>query len=283
MRDTIASMNFTHFLKNGALLPLTDATISIENIQFQYGFGVYESLRVRNGVIYFASQHAQRLMESARLIGLEHPYYAEQIVTFITDVVEKNSVQSLNIKILLIGGRTAEESLLFILPLAPLFPDRKLYSKGASVETTPYRRFTPNAKTLNMLPSYLAYTKAQKNGYYDALFVDEGMILEGTRTNFFAIKNSSLITPPKETVLDGVTRQAVIMIARKNGFTVREEKIPFDTLSDFDGAFLTSTSSKIIPLVQIDDFRYKEIPSRLKELMKCFDTFLEDSKGIFPK
>jgi branched-chain amino acid aminotransferase len=277
-------MNFTHFLKNGELLPLTEATIPVNNIQLQYGFGVYESLRVRNGIIYFAPQHAQRLMESARLIGLEHSYNAEQIGGFITEVVEKNGVGSLNIKILLIGGKSAHDSLLFILPLSPLFPDRKLYSKGATVETNQYRRFMPNAKTLNMLQSYLAYTKAQKNGHYDALLLDDDdTILEGTRTNFFAIKDSRLITAPVETVLDGVTRQTVIIVARKNGFTMQDEKIPLDTLSEFDGAFLTSTSSKILPLTKIDNFTFSAIPQKLKDLMKYYDEFLEESKGIFPE
>jgi len=270
-------MNFTHFSKNGELLPLTDATISLHNIHFQYGFGVYESLRVRNNIIYFAKQHAQRLLESARLIGLEHLYKAEQIVTFIQNVVEKNGVESLNIKILLIGGRSAEDTLLFILPLSPLFPDRKLYSKGATVETTYYRRFMPNAKTLNMLPSYLAYKKAQKHGHYDALLLDDDdTILEGTRTNFFAIKDSLVITPPVETVLDGVTRQTVMSVAKKNNFTVKEEKIPLKNLFEFDGAFLTSTSSKIMPLIQIDDFTFPEINQKIKELMKFYDAFLEN-------
>lgn len=276
-------MNFTHFLKNGELLPLSEATISIRNIQFQYGFGVYESLRVRNSVIYFAQQHAERLIESAKIIDLKHNYNAEQIVKFIYDVVEKNDVASLNIKILLIGGKDANDAFLFILPLSPLFPDRKLYSHGATVETVHYRRFLPNAKTLNMLPSYMAYTRAQKNGHYDALLIDDdNTILEGTRTNFFAIKDSTLLTPPTEMILDGVTRQAVILIAQKNGFTVKEEKFSLSRLPEFDGAFLTSTSSKIIPLVQVDTFSFQQIPEKLKELMKAFDSFLENSNGCFP-
>jgi len=140
----------------------------------------------------------------------------------------------------------------------------------------------PNAKTLNMLQIYLFFTKARKNGHYDAVFLDtDNTILEGTRTNLFVIKDSTLVTPPKEFVLDGVIRQTLIATAQKNGFTVKEEKIPLSDLENFDGAFLTSTSTKILPLVKIDDFIFPEIPQKLKELMKMYDDFLDTSKGVF--
>lgn len=276
-------MSFGYFSKNGEILPLSEATISIQNIQFQYGFGVYESLRVRKGIIYFAKQHLARLLESARIIGLEHPYTSEQLIGFLHEVVQKNEATDCNIKMLLVGGKSIDDALLYILPLAPLFPDRKLYSHGATVETVHYRRFLPKAKTLNMLPSYLSYAKARKNGHYDALLLDDDdTILEGTRTNFFAITGTTLITPPRESVLEGVVRDVVLYLAKKHGFTVKEEKIPYIDLSMFDGAFLTSTSSKIMPLVHIDALRF-EIPEKVKELMKHYDAFLDASNGVFPE
>jgi len=219
-------VTFTHFSKNGELLPIEDAVISVRDLHFQYGFGVYESLRVRNSIVYFIDMHVDRLLESARIIGLEHPYSQGQIIDFIKKVSEKNNLESANIKMLLIGGKTAEESNLYIFPVLPLYPDRKLYKKGATAQTVQFHRFLPNAKTLNMLPSYLFFTKARKEGHYDAVFIDDdGNILEGTRTNFFAIKDTTLITPPKEFVLDGVIRQTLIATAKKNGFTGKREKI----------------------------------------------------------
>lgn len=275
-------MRFQYFSKNGFILPFSDAVIPLENITYQYGFGVYETLKVRNKILYFVKQHVERLIQSAKIIGLEHVFVHKQIQSYIHELNDKNDVQSCNLKILLIGGKTVDNSLLFILPLAPIFPDRKLYSKGATAETVCYERFLPNAKTLNMLPSYLFYTKVKKNGHYDALFLDkQNNILEGTRTNFFAIKGNTLITPPKEKVLEGVTEQTVIAVAKKNGFEVREEEIPYSKLSSFDGAFLTSTSSKIIPIIQIDDLKFSEIPVELKRLRKLYDDFLDKSKGVF--
>ena len=274
-------MKYPYFSKNGKLLPVSTATISLDSIEFQYGFGVYETLKVRNGILYFAKEHVNRLLESAKIITLGHSFSAENIIAFIKALIVKNTIESCNIKILLIGSKIPEDSLLIILPLAPLFPDRKLYSNGVSVETVHYERFLPNAKTLNMLPSYLFYMKASKNGHYDALYVNSNdCILEGTRTNFFGLQGTALITPPKECVLDGVTRQTVIAVAKKNGFSIKEEKIPLNKIASLDGAFLTSTSSKIIPIRQIDLFQLA-IPAKLKDLMQMYDAFLQASKGIF--
>lgn len=276
------NMNYPYFLKNGRILPMTEAVIPLQNINFQYGFGVYETLKVRNKILYFTNQHIDRLLKSAEIISLVHLFTNEQIALFIHELISKNNIESCNIKILLIGGKTPSSAEIFILPLAPLFPDRKLYSHGASVITEKFERFLPNAKTLNMLPSFLFYSNAQKNNCYDSLLIDNnGNILEGTRTNFFTIKDSLLFTPPAAKILEGVTRATIIATAKKNGFTIIEENIHLSKLNNYDGAFLTSTSSKIIPLIQIDNFRYLSIPPQLKELIKIYNEFLDTCKGIF--
>ena len=274
-------MNFHYFSKNGELLPVEQAHISLFNVAYSYGFGVYETIKVRNGTPYFVDQHVERLEKSAEIIGLEHPYTQEQIKNFIAALLQKHThIAAGNIKLLLIGAEQKEDAQLFILLLSPLFPDRKLYTHGATVITAKYQRIFPNAKTLNMLGSYLAYKKAKSQGCYDALLLDEeSNILEGTRTNFFAIKNTTIFTPPKEQVLEGVTRATVIAVAKQNGFRVEETAISVKQMETFDGAFLTSTSTKIIPIKQIDDMIFENIPENVKHVMKLYDTFLDTSGG----
>lgn len=277
-------MNGQYFSRNGQLLPISDALISVENISYQYGFGVYETIKIRNKTLYFLQQHVERLLQSAKLVYLDHNFTAKQIKVYIHELIKKNNVTSCNIKILLIGGKITSDNFLFILTSSPLFPDKKLYLYGTAISTVSFERFLPNAKTLNMLPSYLFYAEANKQKHYDKLLIDRyGNILEGTRTNVFVIQGNILITPPKDTVLNGITRQTVIAVAKKNGFAVKEEKIPLFSLDDFDGAFLTSTSSKIIPIIQVDNFKFLEISSELKKLMRIYDEFLKTSKGIFVK
>lgn len=275
-------MAFRYFSRNGILLPYSGAIVPLDNIAYQYGFGVYESLQIRKNVLYFAKQHVDRLIQSAKLIQLEHLFRPQEIVSYIEKLVDKNNIGNCNIKILLVGGKVASDSTLFILPLPPLFPYKKSYTHGVTTETVHYERFLPNAKTLNMFRSYIYFTDASKHRNYDVLFLDmRDNILEGSKTNFFAIQGNTLITAPKDKVLEGVTRQTLITIAKKKGFVVKEKGIPIKRLKNYDGAFLTSTSSKIIPVIQVNKFRFPEIYPRTRELMKLYDEFLEKSGGIF--
>lgn len=274
---------FSLFSRNGEILPSQEATIPLNNIAYSYGFGVYETIKVRKGISYFVKQHIDRLCYSAEMITLQHPFRKKVITQYLADLVNalhlSEEQASCNIKLLLIGGK---EPLLFIQALPPLYPDRKLYSHGAKTMTVHYERLFPNAKTLNMLGSYLAYTKARDAGCYDGLLIDrEGNVIEGTRTNFFAIKGDTLYSAPLEKILEGVTRVTVLAVAKKLSFTLNETAVPFAKIGEYDGAFLTSTSSKIIPIKQIDDFLFPSIPEKLKELMKAYDAFLDNSKGMF--
>lgn len=248
--------------------------IPLDNVEYSYGFGVYESIRVSKQKILFADEHCDRLMESARVTELEHNFTSKQVRLNIEELVSKNQVDSCNIKVLLIGAADINAAKLYAICLNPLYPDRKLYKKGAKCITQNYERPFPHAKTLNMLQSYLAYREAKKAGAYDALAVNQnGEITEGTRTNFFAIKDKLITSPPQSDILLGVTRDHVISVAKQSGFEIVEAKIKLENLDLYDGFFLTSTSSKVMPLRQIDDQMF-EIPDSLRELMLRFDEFL---------
>jgi branched-chain amino acid aminotransferase len=266
-------MEYQYFSHNGTLLPLDQATVPLSRLEYSYGFGVYETIRVAKGKACFVDEHCARLLQSAKTIDLDHPFSAQLVQDSIGALIKKNKVETCNLKILLIGGSTPATATLDILCLNPLFPDRKLYKNGATCITYRYERDFPNAKTLNMLPSYLAYRQARRAGAYDALFInDHDCITEGTRTNFFVIKGRTLISPPAATILPGMTRKHVMAVARTTGFKVIEQAIPLADLAQYDGAFITSTSSKILPLISIDDYAWPAIPAGTKALMTAFDT-----------
>ena len=270
-------MEFSYFSQNGELRPLSDASVSLSNIEYQYGFGVYETIRVVNGVPYFTDEHTVRLIESARIIGLIHPFTTQGVEKSIAELVSKTGSGTYNLKVLLIGGAMP---ILSILPLNPHFPDKKLYRDGVACRTYEYERAFPHAKTLNMLQSYLAYGEAKKAGAYDALLIDRsGSITEGTRTNFFCIQGKVLVSPPEEKVLLGVTRKIVLRVAAAQGFEVIEKDIRLEDLSAYEGAFLTSTSSGIMPIASVGDFKFPAQPVALKELMSAFDAYIAGCGG----
>lgn len=274
-------MDFKYFSHNGELKSAKEAVISLSNIEYTYGFGVYETIRVTRGVPFFLTEHLERLMESADIIELEHPFTEDHITDAIALLIEKNNVDTCNLKLLLIGAPEKERAQLFIQCLNPLFPDKKLYREGARCVTYAYERAFPHAKTLNMLQSYLAYRKAKESDAYDALLIDnDGCITEGTRTNFFCISGRTIISPPQEKILLGVTRKAVLKVARQHGFEYREQPITWGEMQEYGGAFLTSTSSKIIPIRSVDNVDLpREDAHVIKELMDLFDQFLDSFEG----
>ncbi|KKQ24108.1 MAG: D-amino-acid transaminase [Candidatus Roizmanbacteria bacterium GW2011_GWC2_37_13] len=272
-------MDFKYFSYNGQVLPIDQAVIPLTSKEYTYGFGVYETIRIKNGIPYFLKEHAKRLIESARIIELEHPFSLSFVENSVLDLIKKIGPMTINLKVLLLGAPIKEKASLYLVCLNPLFPDRKLYKHGADFITFNYERVLPNSKSLNMLFSYIAYTKARRLGSYDALLINRhGFITEGTMTNFYCIKDKTIYTPFEKDILLGVTMDAVFMVARKNSYKIIEKNISLKDVSSYDGAFITSTSSKIIPVRSIDGKIYN-YPEKLKKLMSLFDEFLKNCGG----
>ena len=266
-------MGFQFFSRNGDILDVREAIVPLASIEYSYGFGVYETIRVSHGTAHFMDEHMRRLDLSAQTIGLEHGFKPSEIAGYITDIIAANEVETCNLKILLIGGKTAVDAQLYILCLAPYFVDRKLYKSGCHCTTYEYERMYPHAKTLNMLPSYLAYRDAVAHGAHDALLINRhGEITEGTRSNFFTIKGNTIYSPPESDILLGVTRDHVLQLAKEQGFEIVHQPIPLDSLGEYDGAFLTSTSAKILPIHSVDLFQFHATPDTFKSLLRAFIT-----------
>lgn len=271
-------MALTHFCRNGTILPVEEAVIPLQNIEYSYGFGVYETIVVADGKPRFAKEHIERLFRSATLIGIDHAFIEESIVQWLHDLTEKHADERYNLKILLIGAKEASEACLHILPLNPLFPEKRLYKEGVDTMTVEYERPIPNAKTLNMLRSYLAQKKAKEAGCHEGLSLHQDeCIYEGTRSNFFVVQNDTILTPPEGSILLGITREHVLELAKKNGIQVQESVIPLNKIAEYDGAFLTSSSMKVMPIRRINDVEL-DIPDTTKKLIELYKDFLDKNQ-----
>ncbi|GAB4367297.1 MAG: branched-chain-amino-acid transaminase [Spirochaetales bacterium] len=260
---------------NHELIPVEQAVVPVDDIHFSYGYGVYETLKVRHRVLYFPSLHEERLFHSASVIGLAHPFKEGAVIRGIRKLVQANRTDHANIKVLLIGGDTAEQARLYILTLNPLFPDRKLYKQGAIALIHPGERVFPEAKTLNMLVSTLAFREARSVGAYDAVLKNrEGCLTEGTRTNLFYVKGGVVYTPPRQQVLEGVTRITLLDMLHQRGIPVKERPLHESEIPHQDGFFLTSTSSKVMPLKRLGS-QEVPIPSLIRDIKKYYDTYLD--------
>lgn len=260
---------------NGRIIDPKDANISVFNIEYTYGFGVYENIRVVNGTPYFLFEHLDRLIQSARMIGLEHPLTPTIVSQWIEALLKRLPSESYNLKILLIGGKTSEDAQCYILPLPPMFPKKEWYQKGVSMVSVQYERPFPQAKTLSMLPSYLAYRIARSTDCYDALAIDgQGNIREGTRTNIILVKGKTLFKPPQELILAGVTQEVVLQCAKKLKLLVKQQSLAYKALRKYGGALLMSTSVGVVPIKRIDDYEFKTIPPLVRTLGEAYDAFV---------
>jgi len=264
-----------YFSLNGKLMHKEKALIPIDNIEFTYGFGVYENLKIRKKLLYFPEKHCERILNSANIIGLKTKLNEHQIKKCVVDFIKTIKEESFNIKILMLGNK--QDSDLYIFALAPKFLPKKSYTQGVKVITYHGERQFPQAKTLNMLMSYLAFKKAKKQDSYDALMIEhDGKIREGTRTNFFYTDGKTIFTAPKEQILNGVTRITLLEALEKEKIKVIEKTLSVKDIDKYKGFFLTSTSSKIVPISQINNNKI-EIPEIIKKAIKIYNVYLKDS------
>ena len=261
--------------KNGNILPKEDATISVDNIEYCYGFGVYETIKVRNHIIYFPEEHIKRLFESANIIELTHQFTEKEVLKFLQEFMQRIKKESYNIKIQLIGTTQPNIAEIYIFATSPLFLTTQMKNQGVKTILVNGERQYPKAKTMNMLTSYLAYKNAKKVNAYDALLIDtQGFIHEGTRANLFYTDGETIFTPPKNTVLDGVTQNTVIEALQKEGIKVIQRELKKEELSSFTGYFLTSTSINILPITTIDSTQFL-IPPIVKKAILIYENYLK--------
>ncbi len=264
-------------VKNGELVPEDQAGVSVRNKAMFFDFAVYSNIKVVNGKMFLPKLEVDKLFESAKIIDLKHHFTKEQILAWMKMLIEKNNLKDALVRILLIGSEKDSEPLLFLFPLGLTFYPDKYYKEGVKLITFPGERRFPCSKTKDLLLSYLAYREATQQGALDALLVDKDKnIREGTRSSFFVIKKDTLIVPPKEKVLEGITRKIILEIAPKI-MKVQEEDIPLGKIQDYDEYFITGTSLSVMPVRQIDDFLAADrAGEQVKELQKLFKEYCEN-------
>jgi branched-chain amino acid aminotransferase len=245
---------------NGKYLPFDQASLPLNDLGIVRGYGVFDYLRTYNRVPFRLREHVQRLQKSAELIGLSLPWSAEEIEEITQETLRRNNLPEASIRLVVTGGSSADfitppeqPSLVVIVTPVAQYPV-EYYEKGVKVVTVPIERFIPNAKTLNYISAIMALQQAKRAHAIDALYVNQqSHVLEGTTTNFFVFRESQLITP-KENILNGITRNVVLELA-KNQFEIVEQPISYSDLNSCDEAFITSSTKEIMPVVQIDDLQ----------------------------
>ncbi|ADU29664.1 branched-chain-amino-acid transaminase [Evansella cellulosilytica] len=260
-------MSSQWIFSNGKFVTKQEAVISVYDHGFLYGDGVFEGIRVYDGNIFKLTEHLKRLYESAQSIMLEIPYSKEDFQQIIVDTVRKNQLESGYIRVVVSRGpgnlgldpsRCSAPHVIVIAEELALFP-KELYELGLTVASVASRRnrpdvLSPQIKSLNYLNNILVKLEANQAGAHEALMLnDQGYVTEGSADNIFIVKNNTIITPPVYLgALEGITRNAIIDLAKECGYEMKETPFTRHDVYVADEVFLTGTAAEVIAVVEVD-------------------------------
>ena len=252
---------------NNKFCSLEKAQISVNDRGYQFGDAVYEVIYYKNGKFLDLEGHLKRLRISMSRIDFELNYSDSAIITIMKRLVAENNIKHGSIYIQVSRGEYSRDHSYFNMPLKPILviltkkikEDFKTIIPGIKVYTTFDTRWNnPDIKTTQLLPNVLAKTKGIKNGFGEAIFLDKkSYITEGSSSNFWILdKNNILITRSLDgKILAGITRDSILNCAKNKNIKVEEKKISLDNIKDCKEAFITSASSFVTPVIQVDNIK----------------------------
>ncbi len=252
---------------NGKLYDKADAKISVYDHGLLYGDGVFEGIRVYAGKVFRLREHIERLYDSARAVYLEIPLTRAQLAEAVESTVRANAKQEGYIRLVVTRGagslgldprKTSDPQVIIIVDDIVMYP-QELYENGMEIVTAATIRNHPNAlnpriKSLNYLNNIMAKVEGVRAGCHEALMLNiQGEVAECTGDNVFLVKHGVLKTPPLDAgILEGVTRNAVMELARAAGIPVQEPPLTRHDVYTADECFLTGTAAEVIPIVKVD-------------------------------
>ncbi len=252
---------------NGQFVDKDKAVVSVYDHGLLYGDGVFEGIRSYNGLVFRLKEHIDRLYKSAEAIQLNIPKTKSEMMDAVVATLKENSLRDAYIRLVVTRGpgdlgldpRKCKLATIFIIAdKIKLYPE-EFYQNGLKIITASTRRNLPQAldpriKSLNYLNNILAKIDAIAAGTEEAIMLSHNnYVAECTGDNIFMVSKGELITPPVEVgALEGVTRDAVMALARKGGVPVVEKMLRLEDLYASDEMFLTGTAAEIIPVVDVD-------------------------------
>lgn len=267
---------------NNRLVSDKRALISVFDHGFLYGDGIYETLRVYNGIAFMIDEHIERLYRSASLISLKMRINHEMVKDAIYKTIRANRLSDAVVRISISRGKgpigldpeLCPEPTFVIIAYSFKGHPTVNYQRGVKVAIVKTRRnfkgaLNPMIKSLNFLNNILARIEAKEKGVYEAIMLNyKGYIAEGTISNIFFVKDDTLCTPSIDVgILDGITRGLIIEIARQKGIKVKEGRFRQQDIYDADEVFISSTTMELMPVNKVDNVKIVQCPGRITGLL----------------
>ena len=266
---------------NGQFMETGKMSVSVDNIGINRGYGAFDFFGVINHNPFYLERHLDRFMRTIELLRLEVVHNRNEIKSLIEETIHWNSDSDFGIKLFALplypDSVGSLKSGLHILPVKASPYDGELYSKGARLITKNYTRFLPEAKSINYLPMVFWYAELLEQQATDVLYLTGHVVRETSRANIFVVKNGTVFTPG-EGMLKGITRSIVFDILSGLSIQLVTDELLINDLLNADEIFISSTTKKIMPIVEIDDKKIGDgcAGQMTKRIMEEFDRIQEN-------
>ena len=287
---------------DGELVDWQDANVHILTHTLHYGLGVFEGIRCYRtddgrSAVFRLEEHVARLFDSAHINLMEIPHRPEELVEAVLACLRANRLEEGYIRpLVFIGdgemglnpGNNPVRTAVIVWPWGKYLGEEGL-ERGIRAKVSTFNRHFVNSKMTkgktcgDYVNSILAKREALLDGYDEAIMLDtQGLVSEASGENIFLVKRGELVTPPLPTVLEGITRESVIAIARDEGLVVHERLLTRDELYVADELFLTGTAAEVTPIREVDR-RTIGCGSRGPITQKLQDAYFSVVTGRVPK
>lgn len=258
---------------NGKLVDWADAKIHVLTHALHYGSGVFEGIRAyetdKGTAVFRLTDHIKRLFRSAKIYRMDLPYTVEELVEAVKETIKANELKSCYIRPIAFRGygemglypmKAPVEVSIAVWPWGAYLGEEGI-KNGVKAKISSYQRISPNAlppaakATGQYINSILAKLEVTEIGYDEAIMLDhQGFVSEGPGENIFIIRDGVIYTPPTSaSVLEGLTRDSIMKIARDLGYSLFEQNIVRSDLYLADEIFFTGTAAEIVPIREVDN------------------------------
>lgn len=250
---------------NETFIESTAASIPVNDLGLQRGYGVFDFLRVKGQQPLFLQQHIDRLYRSLELMRLHLSYSKEELINIIQSLIDQNQLSHSGIRITVTGGASPDgytpvDPHLIIVQQSIPEPPQAMLTGPYKLVTYQYRRQLPEVKTTDYLMAIWLQPWVKEQGAHDVLYHDNGWVSECPRSNFFIITKENVLVTPHEGMLKGVTRSNILKVA-KGIMKVEERAVSLEDIRSAKEAFISSSTKRLIPVTGIDDVVFNSYDS----------------------
>ncbi|MCA6449149.1 MAG: aminotransferase class IV [Chitinophagaceae bacterium] len=252
--------NLTCFCDN-RFMPLSEASLPVNDLGYQRGYGIFDFLRVTGNTPLYWEDHLDRFFFSAQAMHLPVKYQRDALQQIILQLIKENALPFSGIRIMLSGGSSpdgyqiTEPNLVIVqTPLTP--PPDQVMLPGYKVVSYPHQRQMPHVKTTDYLMAIWLQPWVKQQNADDVLYHQNGIITEFPRSNFFLVTDDQTIVTPEKNILAGITRKQILQVAEANGLRVIQKDISLEEIGAAREAFISSSTKRVIPIRQLDDIQF---------------------------